>query len=174
MRGCHFRTRTYKPRAFSLVRSQNHVHGGSSPWKRLSRVGRLGTVDQPASDAERRYVGTGNVRRCGLCTRKITAIEDEGMMARQCLGGVSCFGTGLRVCCLSAAACCSGPVISLSFTHLLTAKPWNTPRSYWTALHLFFVCVFSETNKAIRRHFTSSLSRFYCARLVPSPLLHTS
>jgi len=120
MRGCHFRTRTYQPRAFSLVRSQNHVHSGSSPWKRLSQVGRLGTVDQPASDEKGSYVGRGNVRMYGLCARMITAIEDEGMMAKQWLGGVDCFGTGRRVCCLSAAAYCSGSVNSLSFTHSLT------------------------------------------------------
>jgi len=151
MRECHFRTRTYKPRAFPLVRSQSHVHSGSSPLKRLSQVDRSSTVDQPASDAEGRYVERGNVRRCGLCTRKITAIEDEGMMAKQWLGGVNCFGTGLRVCCLSAVAYCSGFVLSLhsfthSLTHSLTAKPWNTPRSYWTALHLFF-CQRLQRNK---------------------------
>jgi len=120
MRGCHFRTRIYKPRASSLVRSQSHVLSGSSPWKRLSRVGRLCTVDQPASEVEGRYPRRGNVRMYGLCARKITAIEDEGMRARQCLGGVNCFGTRLRVCCLSAAAYCLGFVLSLSFTHLLT------------------------------------------------------
>ena len=178
MRGCHFRTRTYKPRASSLVRSQSHVHGGSSPWKRPSQVGRLSTVGQPASDAEGRYVERGNVRRYGLCARMITAIEDEGMMAKQWLGGVDCFGTGLRVCCLSAVAYCSGSVISLSFTHSLThsftARPWNTPRSYWTALHLFFVSIFGDTDTAIQRHPASSLRRFYYLRLVPSPLSHTS
>ena len=58
--------------------------------------------------------------RCGLCARMITAIEDEGMMAKQWLGGVDCFGTRRRVCCLSAVAYCLGFALSLSFTHSLT------------------------------------------------------
>jgi len=150
MRGCHLRTRTYKPRASSLVRSQSHVLSGSSPWKRLSRVGRLCTVDQPASEVEGRYPRRGNVRMYGPCARKITAIEDEGMMARQCLGGVNCFGTGLRVCCLSAAAYYSGSVLSLSFTHSrghsLTHSLSNlgTPRGH-TGRH--FIC-FSSASSA--------------------------